>query len=97
MKPLSNVRELKNAVRAYLALGSLSPAVKVADVGLDATLRESIDLNKPSAELKEQLLERFQRVYLELLLAHTGGNQSEAARLSGLERSHLNKVLRRLG
>ncbi len=92
-----NIRELKNAVRAFAALGSLSQSSQRPDAGLDAALRESIDLAKPYADLKEQLLERFQRVYLELLLAHTGGNQSEAARLSGLERSHLNKVLKRLG
>jgi DNA-binding NtrC family response regulator len=92
-----NVRELKNAVRAFAALGSLSQPSQVPDAALDTALRESIDLGKPYAELKEQLLERFQRVYLELLLTHTGGNQSEAARLSGLERSHLNKVLKRLG
>lgn len=92
-----NVRELKNAVRAYLALGSVVPAAAVENAGLDEALRESIDLSRPYSELKERVLERFQCLYLELLLARTGGNQSEAARVSGLDRSHLNRVLKRLG
>jgi DNA-binding NtrC family response regulator len=92
-----NVRELKNAVRAYLALGSVVPATTAANPGLDEALRESIDLSRPYSELKERVLERFQSLYLELLLARTGGNQSEAARVSGLDRSYLNRVLKRLG
>ena len=90
-----NVRELKNAVRAYLAIGTLPQTVATPDVGLDAALRAGIDLSKPYAELKEDFLERFQRLYLEQLLVTTAGNQSEAARISGLERSHLNKLLKR--
>ncbi len=92
-----NVRELRNAVRAYAALGALPPPASGREMDLDAVLRSSVDLSRPYAELKEQLLERFQSIYLELLLAQTAGNQSEAARLSGLERSYLNKVLRRRG
>ncbi len=91
-----NVRELRNAVRAYAAIGSL-PLPEASDVGIEAAFRALVDLSKPYAELKEEMLARFQRVYLDALLAHTGGNQSEAARISGLERSYLNKVLKRHG
>jgi DNA-binding protein Fis len=35
-------------------------------------------------------------VYLELLLAQTNHNQTEAARVSGIDRSYLNRLLRRL-
>jgi DNA-binding NtrC family response regulator len=90
-----NVRELKNAVRAYAALGSMPMPTRGGEVGLEASLRASVDLSRPYAELKEALVERFQRVYLELLLAQTNGNQSEAARISGIERSYLNKMLKR--
>jgi DNA-binding NtrC family response regulator len=92
-----NVRELKNAVRAYLAVGSVAPAMAASSPVLDEALRESIDLSRPYSELKERVLERFQSLYLELLLARTGGNQSEAARVSGLDRSYLNRVIKRLG
>jgi DNA-binding NtrC family response regulator len=92
-----NVRELKNAVRAYLAVGSVVPATATVHPGLDEALCESIDLSRPYSELKERLLERFQYLYLDLLMTRTAGNQSEAARVSGLDRSYLNRVLRRLG
>jgi DNA-binding protein Fis len=42
-------------------------------------------------------VQRFTRAYLERLLAATEGNQSEAARISGLERSYLGKLLGKLG
>jgi two-component system, NtrC family, response regulator GlrR len=89
-----NVRELRNAVQAYAALGAFPVAGERHEVGLDAALRAAIDLAKPYAELKERIVERLMRVYLELLMAHTQGNQSEASRISGIDRSHLNKVLR---
>ena len=78
-------------------MGSAVPATAAIHPGLDEALCESIDLSRPYSELKERLLERFQCLYLELLLARTAGNQSEAARVSGLDRSYLNRVLRRLG
>ncbi|MEZ4302687.1 MAG: helix-turn-helix domain-containing protein, partial [Polyangiaceae bacterium] len=64
---------------------------------LGAALRAFIDANKPYQEQKEQLLHHFTRIYLELLLARTSGNQSEAARISGLDRSYLGKLAAKLG
>jgi DNA-binding NtrC family response regulator len=91
-----NVRELRNALRAYVALGSLSiPPPSAPTRALEEALREMIDLARPYAELKEGLMETFLKVYVERLLAHTGGNQSEAARISGMERSYFSKVARR--
>ncbi|HKY35775.1 MAG TPA: sigma 54-interacting transcriptional regulator [Polyangiaceae bacterium] len=92
-----NVRELKNAIRAYLALGSLSSGPRGSPRDdLRAALLDSIDFERPYAELKEELLDSFLRLYVERLLTHTGGNQSEAARISGLERSYFSKVVRRI-
>jgi DNA-binding NtrC family response regulator len=90
-----NVRELKNAILAYSAMGILPTATR-GDAGLDAALRAAVDLSLPYAEQKDQLLERFLRIYLDVLLKQTGQNQSEAARLSGMDRSHLNKLIRKL-
>ncbi|MEZ4294043.1 MAG: sigma 54-interacting transcriptional regulator [Polyangiaceae bacterium] len=91
-----NVRELRNAVQAYAALGMLPESVRSVDQ-LGAALRAFIDPNKPYQEQKEQLLHHFTRIYLELLLARTSGNQSEAARISGLDRSYLGKLAAKLG
>lgn len=93
-----NVRELRNAVEAYVALGML-PGVdsKRSAMPLDQLLEKLIDLERPYAEQKEQFADLFTRRYLQLLIAKTNGNQSEAARISGLERSYLGKLLTKLG
>jgi DNA-binding NtrC family response regulator len=91
-----NVRQLRNAVASYAALGSLPEAADEDEDDLDRALRGSISLTMPYAELKEQIFDRFLRVYLELLLARTHHNQTEAARVSGIDRSYLNRLLRKL-
>jgi two-component system response regulator GlrR len=93
-----NVRELRNAVEAYVALGML-PGVdsKRSLMPLDQLLEKLIDLDRPYAEQKEHFADLFTRRYLQLLIAKTNGNQSEAARISGLERSYLGKLLTKLG
>jgi two-component system nitrogen regulation response regulator GlnG len=91
-----NLRELKNALRAFLAIGTLTPERREASPSPFAgAVTEYIDFERPYAELKEQLLEAFRRQYVEQLLNHTGGNQSAAARISGLERSYFSKIVRR--
>jgi DNA-binding NtrC family response regulator len=107
-----NVRELRNVVEAYVALGALPDeagpavggsgdaslqAVRGDADALDAALRGSIDPAGSYQEQKEALVSRFTRLYLEMLLARTGGNQSEAARVSGVERSYLGKLLAKHG
>jgi len=91
-----NVRELKNAIQTYGVLGALPEAGSAHEAVLDDALRAAIDLERPYAEQKENVMKRFLRVYLEALLTHTNGNQSKAAQISGLQRSHLNKVLGQL-
>jgi len=92
-----NVRELRNAVDAYIALGTL-PETRGPDLPmLDYVMRQIVDTERPYAEQKELVADRFTRNYLQALLAKTGGNQSEAARVSGLERSYLGKLLAKHG
>jgi len=92
-----NVRELRNAVEAYVALGVLPQAASSAELDGDAGFEGFIDPTKTYAEQKSELLQRFTRSYLERLLRQTGGNQSEAARISGLERSYLGRLIDKLG
>jgi len=91
-----NVRELRNAVEAYVALGTVPRSVLSGEIANDGTLESFIDPRRPYAEQKNELLQRFTRVYLERLLRQAGGNQSEAARVSGLERSYLGKLIDKL-
>ncbi|HEY6560419.1 MAG TPA: sigma-54 dependent transcriptional regulator [Polyangiaceae bacterium] len=92
-----NVRELRNAIQAYAALGSLPDLRREKGELLDRALRHAADLGRPLMEQRDAILDQFTRRYLEVLLAHTGGNQSEAARVSGTERSHLRKLLLKHG
>jgi DNA-binding NtrC family response regulator len=93
-----NVRELRNAVEAYLALGVLPKAEESGRTQhIDVALSQFVDPQQTYAAQKDDIVQRFTRVYLERLLQSTGGNQSEAARQSGLERSYLGKLIGKLG
>jgi transcriptional regulator with GAF, ATPase, and Fis domain len=92
-----NARELRNAVDAYVAVGALADEGAPALPLLDHALHELVASDRPYAAQKEMLAERFTRIYLEKLLRDTNGNQSEAARISGLERSYLGKLLQKHG
>jgi DNA-binding NtrC family response regulator len=92
-----NARELRNAVQAFAALGTLPSADGAELPILEYALRKSIDPELPYAEQKEQFLDWFTRTYIQMLIARTNGNQSEAARISGLDRSYLGKLLAKHG
>jgi DNA-binding NtrC family response regulator len=92
------IRELRNAVEAYLALGVLPKAQGSGQLhSIDAALAQFVDPNQTFAAQKQEILQRFTRAYLGRLLQNSGGNQSEAARTSGLQRSYLGKLVGRLG
>jgi DNA-binding NtrC family response regulator len=92
-----NVRELRNAVEAYIALGVVPSFQPRDDGAIESALDGLVDATRTYAEQKDEFVQRFTRVYLERLLRRTGGNQSEAARASGLERSYLGKLIDKLG
>ncbi len=91
-----NVRELRNVVQAFAALGRLpneSPPLDDSQPGGEGTIERMIDVTRPYADQKDDLVEQFTRAYLVRLMQHTNGNQSAAARLSGLDRSWLWRLL----
>ncbi|MBX3223831.1 MAG: sigma 54-dependent Fis family transcriptional regulator [Labilithrix sp.] len=88
-----NVRELRNVVQAYAALGRLPGDQGAADAASGDALERRIDVTRPYADQKDDLVDEFTRAYLVRLMQHTGGNQSAAARLSGLDRSWLWRLL----
>lgn len=96
-----NVLELKNVIQRLLVLGEADD-IDVAEV--DLTLREtseqqaqasqinSINYDLPLREAREQ----FERIYLLQKLQETDGNVGKAAKLAGMERTHLYRKLRSL-
>jgi DNA-binding NtrC family response regulator len=92
-----NVRELKHALLAYSAIGVLQTPNETPLSDLEAVLARVVDVTRPYAEQKEELVQRMTRIYLTQLLEHTQGNRSEAARVAGLQRGYLRKLLEKLG
>jgi len=97
-----NVRELRNAVRAYVALGELAErpaasAVTTNDADIDAALARVVRLDRPFLEQRDDLTNRFTALYVDRLLAESGGNQTVAARMAGLDRTYLGRLLAKLG
>lgn len=98
-----NVRELLNFVRRLTVFcrGDVIGPAAVASADPDQSDPADPDIDgttpTPYLEAKARVLDAFTRRYVERLLGQTRGNVSEAARLSGLERVSLQKILRRLG
>ena len=96
-----NVRELLNFVRRLTVFcrGDCigREAIRAADQTRSDPAEAASDLPSPYLEAKARVVDAFTRRYVEQLLGQTRGNISEAARLSGLERVSLQKILRRLG
>jgi DNA-binding NtrC family response regulator len=91
-----NVRELRNVIRGYAAVGELPQAPIEGDDQLAELLRRVLDVDRPYQQQKDHILNKFIDVYLSMLLEHTGGNQSQASRMSGIERAHLNRMIAKL-
>ncbi len=100
-----NVRELQNFVRRLAvfcpvelvemshlrqAEGGRSHRSSRASGGLGESLA-------PYKQAKAKVLDDFTRRYLEQVLERTGGNVSKAARISGIERVSLQKIMKRMG
>jgi len=60
--------------------------------GVEASL-----LKLPYHEAKDAWVERFERAYVETILAQSGGNVSRAAREAGVDRRHLQRLMARFG
>ncbi len=88
-----NARELRNVVQAYVALGALPELDSSDEETLDGALRERVDPTRPYADQKEELVDRFTRLYLERLMQAFSGNQTAAAKAAGLDRSYLGRLL----
>jgi DNA-binding NtrC family response regulator len=89
-----NVRELRNAVLAFLALGSLGESPQQSRPPLEAL--GAIHFDAPYLAQRDALVEAFTRKYVNSLLQQTNGNQSEAARIAGLDRTYFGRMLAKL-
>jgi len=95
-----NVRELQNFVRR---LAVFCPAAQVdmqhlrqAGGGAEPCAASQAEPLAPYKQAKAHVVDEFTKRYLKQVLERTGGNVSEAARISGIERVSLQKIIKRM-
>jgi DNA-binding NtrC family response regulator len=91
-----NVRELRNFVLGTLALGEpaeLGPSAAGGDAPSGDPFAQVLDLAYRDA--KREVMDQFERRYLEHLLAKTAGNVRQAARDGQMDRSYLMELMKR--
>ncbi|MBI3683872.1 MAG: sigma-54-dependent Fis family transcriptional regulator, partial [Acidobacteria bacterium] len=90
-----NIRELRNVIERAVSLTSeqyLSPL----DLP-DQLLRKSQQMRTPFRQEKKKSLENFERQSIAELLTRTLGNVTEAAKISGMDRAALHRLMRKYG
>jgi DNA-binding NtrC family response regulator len=101
-RPLpGNARELRNAVLSYVALGSLAPPASTSmpppSARPAAGAADAIRFDVPYLAQRDAMVHAFTVRYLTELLELTRNNQSEAARISGMDRTYFGRLLTKLG
>ncbi|MCB1298176.1 MAG: sigma-54-dependent Fis family transcriptional regulator, partial [Microthrixaceae bacterium] len=97
-----NVRELRNVITRAVALAGPDDDFGALPILLRPTMAAAdeppaVRADRPFGEAKAELIDRFERDYLTDLLRRADGNLSQAARLAGLERKYLYRLLERVG
>ncbi len=100
-----NVRELRNAVERSYVLGDsveITPADLPAEITDPATpaagfMESGADEGQGFQRAKQEVVEQFERSYLEALLQRTLGNVTRAAQEAGMLRQGFQKLLIRHG
>jgi DNA-binding NtrC family response regulator len=92
-----NVRELRNTIERAAALSEpVYPAGDKPPPDSALAAPESVDVSVPLRMGRQRVIERYERAYIEKLLADCSGNVSEASRRAGLERMSMYRLLHRL-
>jgi Nif-specific regulatory protein len=86
-----NVRELGNVIERAIVLG-IGPQIDLQDVGVGINLSELT--TAPEHVSYHQAIDGYRREVIVQALAETQGNRAAAARLLGLERSYLLRLMK---
>ncbi|MDX2086656.1 MAG: sigma 54-interacting transcriptional regulator [Kofleriaceae bacterium] len=96
-----NVRELRNVITRAVALAGPDDDFQSLPFVLRPTMAApettTVRADRPFHEAKDEMVAKFEREYLTDLVQRAGGNLSQAARIAGLERKFLYKLLERAG
>ena len=107
-----NVRQLQNSIEHAVVLLEPGQSVRAADIPLDglsardtvphaatdATRADDVDLLQESYHVgRDRVITQFERRYLTELVRTAEGNMSKAARLAGVDRTTLYRLMERHG
>jgi DNA-binding NtrC family response regulator len=88
-----NVRELRNLVERFAVLGPDPAALSRGTNAAERAVGHEIRTDLPFHDSKEIWTEIFEKTYLTRLLDAHKGNVSAAARTSGIDRRHLQRLM----
>jgi DNA-binding NtrC family response regulator len=96
-----NARELRNALARAVALAPRSTRFADLVFNFGAADHGNVEQGLPTGLsyklAKQQVLENFDRAYLEALMEKHGGNLTQAAAAAGISRKHIYELLKRNG
>jgi DNA-binding NtrC family response regulator len=89
-----NIRELRNAVARYLALGEVghTHAEAVESVSTGDVITDVLKRQLPLIQARQKVVDDFERRYVEQVLAEHGGNVVKAAAASGIGRRYFHMI-----
>ena len=92
-----NVRELRNYVERSVVLQKAGPTLRRPTPGAAFAATAPVDLSVPFRIAKDGAIDTFERAYLSALLEAAGNNMSKAARMGGMDRMYLHRLVQKHG
>ena len=94
-----NVRELRNYVERSIVLQTarLSFAPPQGTSNAASVGSAVVDVNIPYKVAKEALIDGFERAYVRAVIAACNGNMTKAARMAGIDRMYLHRLVQKHG
>ncbi|MCG8652646.1 MAG: sigma 54-interacting transcriptional regulator [Pirellulales bacterium] len=89
-----NIRELRNVIERAVVLNT-KPKIDASDLVLSPAMEAGAAEVVSQGGSAEMTLAQIEREHIERVLRHTGGNKSRAASILGIERSTLDRKLKR--